>query len=321
MSRPVRAPAPLVELVRGQAHRPVPAGVRALADRLQERYGPALQAILVYGSCFRAGDAADGLVDLYVLVDRYRAAHRRRARAIVNKILPPAVYALTVVSPAGTVRAKYAVLSLDDLRRGVSATTYQSYFWGRFAQPTGLVYARTPAIAEEVTAALANAVLTFLTRVLPRMPSLFDAATLWQRGLRLSYETEIRAEGPERVVHLVEADAGYYERATAAALVAMPFAIEGLGGSPRRYRIRIGRWRRGLSALAWRGRRWEGRLLSLLRLGMALGTFDGGVEYALWKIERHTGLAAAGDPDARRHAFRDRCRLAWRLYRQRAVRW
>ena len=314
-------PTALLELARGQAGRPVSAGGRALATRLQERYGPALQAILVYGSCFRAADDRDGLVDLYVLVDRYRAAHRRRARAVVNKILPPAVYALTVASPTGTVRAKYAVLSLDDFRRGASPATYQSYFWGRFAQPTGLVYARTPAIAEEVTAVLAGAVVTFLTRVLPRVPPVFDAATLWQGGLSLSYGTEIRAERPERVVHLVEADADYYGRATAAALAATPFAVEMLEGRPpRRYRVCVGRWRRALSALAWRGRRWQGKILSALRLLMALGTFEGGIEYALWKIERHTGVAAEAAPGLRRHPLLAGWRLAWRLYRQRAFR-
>jgi hypothetical protein len=320
--RSARVPSELLELVHGQAGRPVSAGVRALADRLQERYGPAVQAILVYGSCFRVGDDRDGLVDLYVLVDRYRAAHRRRARAVINKILPPAVYALTVASPRGIVRAKYAVLSLGDFRRRASAATFQSYFWGRFAQPTGLVYARTPAIAEEVTRVGAGAVLTFVARVLPQVPPLFDAATLWQRGLSLSYGTEIRAEGPERVVHLVEADADYYERVTAAALAALPFAVEMLDGPPRRrYHARASRWRRRLSALAWRGRRWQGKMLSALRLLIALGTFEGGVAYALWKIERHTGVAAGEvAPGAHRHPLRAGWRLAWQLYRRRAFR-
>jgi hypothetical protein len=311
----------LLELIREQASRPVTPGVRALAYRLQGRYGPALQAILVYGSCFRGGDERDGLVDLYVLVDRYRAAHHRRARAIINKILPPAVYALTVSTAAGPVRAKYAVLSLDDFRRGASGATYQSYFWGRFAQPTGLVYARTPAIAEQVLAGLADAVVTLLARAIPEVSAVFDAASLWHEGLRLSYATEIRVEGPKRIVHLIEADADYYERATAAAVEGMPFAVETLAGSsPRRYRAHVGRWRRGLSALAWRGRRWQGKGCSALRLLMALGTFEGGIAYALWKIERHTGIGAEATPRAHRHPLLAGWRLAWRLYRQRAFR-
>jgi hypothetical protein len=311
----------LLQLVRGQAGRPVSAGVRALAERLQERYGPALQAILVYGSCFRTGDDRDGIVDLYVLVDRYRTAHRRWARAAANKIVPPAVYALTVSTPTGPVRAKYAVLSLGDFRRRASATTYQSYFWARFAQPTGLVYTRTPAIAEAVIASLAGAVVTFLARVLPLTPSLFDAVTLWRRGLQLSYGTEIRPEGPRRAVHLVEADAEYYELATVAALHATPFGVETLQGPPhRRYRVHVAGWRRRLGSLAWRGRRWQGKALSALRLLLALGTFDGGIEYALWKIQRHTGVAAESPPGLGRHRLLAGWRLAWRLYRQRAVR-
>jgi hypothetical protein len=314
------APA-LLEVVRGQTSRPATAGVRALTERLRERYGAALQAVLVYGSCFRGGDDREGLVDLYVLVDRYRAVHQGRARALVNKILPPAVYAMTVASPVGTVRAKYAILSLEDFRHCVSTGTYQSYFWARFAQPTGLVYARTPAVADEVLAGLACAVTTLLARALPQVPAQFDAASVWHEGLRLSYATEIRTEGPERILHLVEADADYYERATAAAVGALPFAVEMIEGPPRRrYRAHAGRWHRRVSALAWRGRRWQGKVLSVLRLLNALWTFEGGVAYALWKIERHTGIAAEAAPGAHRHPLLAGWRLAWRLYRQRAFR-
>jgi hypothetical protein len=320
-SRPAGVPSALLELVRGQASRPATEGVLALTERLRARYGSALQAVLVYGSCFRGGDDRDGLVDLYVLVDRYRAAHHRRARALANKLLPPAVYALTVPSAAGAVRAKYAVLSLADFRRGVSTATYQSYFWGRFAQSTGLVYARTPAIAAQVHAGLADAVVTLLTRVVPRMPAVFDAAALWREALRLSYATELRTERPERIVHLVEADADHYELATAAAMDAVPVAVEVVEDSaPRRYRAHARPWRRRINALAWRGRRWQGKTLSVLRLLNALWTFEGGVAYALWKIERHTGIAAEAAPGVHRHPLLAGWRLAWRLYRRRAFR-
>jgi hypothetical protein len=32
-----------------------------------------VQAVLFYGSCLRSGAARGGMVDLYVIVDRYRA--------------------------------------------------------------------------------------------------------------------------------------------------------------------------------------------------------------------------------------------------------
>lgn len=51
----------------------------------------------------------------------------------------------------------------------------------------------------------------------------------------------------------------------------------------------------------WRLRRWQGRILSLLRLGKAVFTFANGVEYAVWKIERHTGVRVEITPMLRRH--------------------
>jgi hypothetical protein len=163
--------------------------------------------------------------------------------------------------------------------------------------------------------------VTLLTRALPEVSAVFDATSLWREGLRRSYATEIRVEQPERIVHLIEADASYYELATAAALEGMPFAVEALAGSsPRRYRAHVSRWRRGLSGLAWCGRRWQGKVLSVLRLLIALGTFEGGIAYALWKIERHTGIGAEATPRAHRHPLLAGWRLAWRLYRQRAFR-
>ena len=52
-----------------------PDAVVALGNLLRERFGAHAQAVLFYGSCRRAHDDAGGIVDLYVLVDDYRAAY------------------------------------------------------------------------------------------------------------------------------------------------------------------------------------------------------------------------------------------------------
>ena len=75
---------PLIELRRQYAQRPVHPALEALAARLRERHGEAVAAILFYGSCLRGGDPFDGLVDLYVIVDRYRAAYRGLLPALFN---------------------------------------------------------------------------------------------------------------------------------------------------------------------------------------------------------------------------------------------
>ena len=115
-----------------------------------------IQAVLFYGSCLRSGDDRGGMIDLYVIVDRYRTAYRSWGLALLNRVLPPNVFYLEVNGEGRAVRAKYAVLSMADLERGTSRRWFHSYIWGRFAQPTAVLYARTPEAAERVHRALAR---------------------------------------------------------------------------------------------------------------------------------------------------------------------
>ena len=82
------------------------------------------------------------------------------------------------------------------------------------------------------------------------------------------------------------------------------------GGDPHRRRAR----RR------WALRRWQGRLLSVLRLGKSIFTFAGAVDYAVWKIRRHTGIVIEVTPRVRRHPFLMGPWILWQLIRKGALR-
>ncbi len=299
----------------------VPAGAQALAQALLARHGAAVQAILLYGSCYRRGDDRDGLVDLYLLVDGYRSLHGAGLAAVANRVLPPSVYFLEVPLGERVLRAKYAILSLDALERGTGRRAFHPYFWGRFAQPTALLYARSDAVAARVRAALAEAVATFVARVVPILPREFDAALLWQRGLLLSYRAELRAERAESVQALWAAARAHYAGVTRAALARTPFVATTAGAAEAlRYRVELPAGARLRSQVAWAGRRALGKILSVLRLVKGLFTFQGGPDYILWKIERHAGIALEVPPRARRYPLLAAWAIAWRLYRRRAFR-
>jgi len=174
-----------------------PDAVVVLGNLLRERFGSHAQAVLFYGSCRRAHDDTGGIVDLYVLVDGYRAAYGALLPALANWILAPNVYYLETPFAGRTVRAKYAVVSLDQFERG-TARWFHPYLWGRFAQPCGLLFAANDTVRRRVLGALGSAVATFAARTLPRLPAEFDAATLWTGGLLLTYGAELRAERPTR---------------------------------------------------------------------------------------------------------------------------
>lgn len=299
----------------------VPAGAQVLANALLGRHGAAVQAILLYGSCYRRSDDRDGLVDLYLLVDDYRSVHGAGLAAIANRVLPPSVYLLEAPLGERVLRAKYAVLSLEALERGTGRRAFHPYFWGRFAQPAALLYARSDAVAARVREALAEAVATFVARVVPMLPREFDARMLWQRGLLLSYRAELRAERRESVHALYAAAPAHYASLTRAALARTSFVATTVGAAEAlRYRVQLPAGFRLGSRLSWAGRRGLGKILSVLRLVKGLFTFQGGPDYILWKIQRHSGVAVEVSPRARRHPLLAAWAVVWRLYRRRAFR-
>jgi Phosphatidate cytidylyltransferase, mitochondrial len=310
-------PAQLLTAISRMSDRPASPAVGVLIDEILARHGEAAQGVLFYGSCLRSGDELDGLVDLYLLVDDYRKAFKSRWQAFLNALLPPNVYYLERWFQGNTVRTKYAVLSLADFQKGTSLRWFHSYLWGRFCQPTALLYARNADVKELVQQGFAQSVMTFISCVLPMVSHEFTARQLWSRGLTLSYGAELRSEKPEKRGRLFNAAPDYYEEVTRLAIHAMavPVEITDSAGTIR-YRPRISEGRRWRGRLAWRMRSALGKLLSILRLVKATFTFEGGVDYILWKIERHSGVAVDVEPRLKRHPLLAMGVLAWRLYRK-----
>lgn len=307
----------LFSLIRQESLRDIPAGLNPLVEAIRERHGDAVQAVLFYGSCLRSGQEKEGIVDLYVLVDTYRSAYGRTFFALLNWLLPPNVFYLEVPDSEGKIRAKYAVLTLADFEHGTSSAWFHPYLWARFAQPVRLVYVRSEKAARQIHAALARSVVTFFSRVLPQISSPFGTRELWCGGLSLSYRSELRPEKKDQPLRLFEGAPEYFESVTRKAMDAVPFEVEASAGSgPARYRSNIPAGKRLLNRLAWQLRRVQGKGLSVLRLAKALFTFQGGLDYILWKIERHSGVGIPADSALRRHPLGGIWVIIWKLYRR-----
>lgn len=307
----------LVARLGQRTYRPFSAGIQTLCSKILDRHGPASAAILYYGSCFRSRNEAEGIVDLYLVVDSYRAVYDRALKSALNRLLPPNVFYLEVPFEGSIVRAKYAVISMADLKRCTSKRCFHSYFWARFAQPTGLAYVRDAQAEAQVKGALAQAIMTFVIRAIPEVKPPFSARHLWQTGLKLSYGAELRTENLDKGANLFDADPQYYDEITALAMEGVPFEIEALKNcDPVRYEASIPGRVHGVSRMAWRVRHCQGKVLSLLRLLKGLFTFEGGVDYILWKIARHSGVSVEMGSGLRRCPVLGICLLAWRLYRR-----
>jgi hypothetical protein len=288
-------------------------GLQALVAQLCTRHRDAVSAVLLYGSCLRSGDLRDGLVDIYLLCDSYRAAYGSGVLAAANWLLPPNVFYTQVATDNGVLRSKVTVISQSDFIAGCSPDWFQSYIWGRFAQPTVLVYCRDPATAVTLEAARTMAATTLLRRALPRLPEAGSVVDLWDAALRLSYATELRAEGSGRSRELVVWGQSYYEPLAAeiAGDPAMALVVSG-----DTYRSKVPRRARILSRWGWWLRRVQGKLLSVLRLIKALFTFEGGLDYVAWKLERHSGQSVDIPPRVRRYPLIFVWGFFWQLYRR-----
>lgn len=301
----------LTTLIEHEANLPPPPQVQVLVQRLRARFGAHALAVLFYGSCRRSHDIGNGLVDLYVLVDDYRATYRHRLPAWANRLLAPNVYYLEATHLGRTLRTKYTVVSLDQFERGTSSW-FQPYFWGRFAQPSSVLYTADDAVARRVERALEAAVVTFAQRVLPCLPERFDAQTLWTQGLLMSYATELRAEQNDRIRALYADSRDELDARARAVAQVCGWRDDGEG----LYRNPTPALARRRAAPAWFARRALGKLLSPLRLLKASFTFDGGITYIAWKIERHSGVKIEVTPRMRRYPRLSGLGAFWRIWWQ-----
>lgn len=308
----------LEQLISRQISAESPPAVEELGVALRRRYGAAVEAILYYGSCLRQGDALEGVIDLYVVVDGYRSALASFWRPLVYLFLPPTVKYMEVPVGDAVARTKYALISGRDFRRGTSRRWFHSYLWGRFSQPCQLVYAKDPASKEFIAECLSSAVRTLISRTVPVLPERFDAQQLWREGLSLSYRSELRPESGSRGVELADSSAAYFRDITIAAAASTGIDVDQAGSLPLRHTS--GPAARWWSRVCWRLRSLQGKFLSIARWLKALVTFDGGLDYAVWKLERHSGVRVTLSDRARRYPWIFLWGELWRLYRQGAFR-
>lgn len=300
----------LRELVAAELTTPVQPPVADFAAHVATLL-PGTNAVLFYGSCLREARLDGLMLDFYVIVDDYDRAYGDW-RAAANRRLPPNVFP---VAHAG-LRAKYAVLDSADFLRLCSAGTRNPSVWARFAQPSRLAWVRDDAARDAAVAAVAGAAPALLGAALPMLGDRSTIAAIWTGAFALTFGAELRTEKPGRGEGIVGADPERYRAFTLPAL-----AAAGIAAVPDGDRVRITGPLDGPGArAAWARRRREGKALSAARLAKAAFTFDGGLDYLAWKIERHAGTPVPVRPWMRRVPLLGGLALLPRLLRSGAVR-
>lgn len=266
----------------------------ALAEAAFARVG-GVQAVLFYGSCLRDGLAADAVADLYLLTDGYRGTRQSLLARLANRALAPNVFYMEAETPSGRMAAKAAIVSLADFVRLTGPRTFHSYFWARFTQPSAVVWANGQDTRQTLAKAFAAAARKFASETASAPLTASAADTFWPAGFRQTYASELRAEGPERALTLYQADQERYRA-----------LYDLLAADNLQPRSTPGRWRL---------RRLQGKVLSIARLAKAIFTFENGLDYVLWKIKRHSGVAVEAKPWQRRFPLIAAPGLAYKVWR------
>jgi hypothetical protein len=214
------------------------------------------------------------------------------------------VYHAQKVVAGRTLRAKCSIVALSAFERRTACSTFEPYFWARFAQRCALLWARDECVRRRVGAALAAAAVILVQETRPLLGHRPAAGDLWVEAFRRTYGSELRSESETRAVELYAADSARYDR--------IATIVTSRAGPPA-----LGRRR---ARLRWQMRRIAGKPLAALRLIKAAFTFERGADYLMWKIGRHSAVEIKLSAWQRRHPILASPTLLWRLYRRGAIR-
>lgn len=286
----------LRDLVAAELATPTPAPVAVFAEHLA-RVFPGVRAILFYGSILRTGDLS-GVLDYYVLTE----APPSGWRGVFTRILWPDVSYHELEHEGRVLRAKVASMTLSQFQRAASGAGADTTIWARFVQPSALVFAPGGAraiVIDSVTAACRTAAR--FAQALGPVGGTPHA--LWTALFQETYQAELRVEKAGREVSILTFDPRRYDRVMEAVWSDEGAAMPDAEGA----RLRK----------AWRRRRLLGRPLNVARLLKAAFTFQGAARYAVWKIQRHTGVEVELTPWRERHPILSAPRVLLQVWKTR----
>ncbi len=306
----------LAAIVAVELAQPLPTAVTEMAERLAAQGAGSAVAVLFYGSVLRT-QALDGMLDFYVLVDSLRDWYRHWLPAAANHALPPSILYFEHECEGQTLRAKVAVLRVDQFQKRVRAGSLDTTMWARYCQPAAVAWARDAAARALAGAAVSRAVISAAGWAARLGPQTGRAEDYWQSLFRRTYGAELRVEKATRADTLIEFAEARYSALLPLAWVAAGIVFDTAGDtlSPN---VSAADRRRAMRG--WGLRRALGKPLNFVRLMKSAYTFAGGVDYLIWKVERHSGVRIELSDWQRRHPILAAPGVLLKLRRQGAIR-
>ena len=196
---------------------------------------------------------------------------------------------------------------MPEFERRCTHAARLSVIWGRFSQPSLLYFPKDEAIKARILTARANAVLHLARSTEGLFNAPIDAISFWARGFRESYRTELRPESSDgRSKEIV---AKYSDRYTQ--LMDIIYGPPNATGNYVIPPVSESQTKR-----QWFMRRLIGKPTAALRVLCNAVTFDGGLDYVLRKVERHSGVTITPSAFQQKHPVLCSPVLGWKLWRK-----
>jgi hypothetical protein len=287
----------------------VPEPARAFTRELIAAGGGHLRAVILYGSqLHRSSPNLHSAWDLVVVTDGYRDFHRAFHDAgyqsrnkvvmdVMGYVLPPYVTDFAPSAVEGI--AKCLVLSKRHLRTALSRRSSDHFLKGRLVQHVEIVWAASPDDALEIEDAMAGARDRVLDWAGPFLEEPFDASSLTQTMLAVSFGGELRPESSGRYMEVWESQAQWlvsdFERVLDRAEAAGRIVRAEPGG------YRFVRTRGALDRLRVRAYFLWSKIRGTTRWLKHIVTFNDWLTYIQRKTERRTGLEIHLTPAERKY--------------------
>lgn len=273
----------LQQLISKELSEPALPAVQAFAEEIAAAYAGSAVAILFYGSCLRSKQLEGQMLDFYLIVSDYDAAYDKKWMAKWNRRLPPNVFPFE----HNGLMAKVAVLDLNDFHKLNREEASAVSVWARFSQPARLLWVADEQIRNKIILSVSGAAPTLLNAALSHMEREMTVGELWQTGFAMTYGAELRAERKDRPASVVEHDPERFEIVGRAALHHTKIPNAERGG--KIYLMADPEKRAKRERARWPALRRRGKFLTAARLVKAAFTYQGGIDYLAWKINRHAG--------------------------------
>lgn len=291
---------------------------RWVLERAVDRDG--VCAVILYGSgLWQAGDNLEGVVwDLHVLVDQYSDFDDSLILAAAGSLLPHNVYYMQDESHEykTILRCKFNVMRMNQFEDHAKGKSITPQIWARFCQPCRLIYARDEQSQIRVRSALANCVRTFINSALPLTDNQKKChwKDVWLEGFRHTYLDEWRSEGKDRSDQILNASAQSFKKRLN--LLFNDDRVEAYFIDDENIRIGFNPDHLKTQRLKRKVSRPLKKFVALMRLMKASFTFDNAMEYAAWKIERHSGHRVQLTQFQKKHAILGGAPLLFSLWRK-----